>query len=118
MERVSSVLIGLVRWVERSELSLLDECAAISVGVVGGVPMLDLAYVEDSTADTDMNVVCTSDGGFVEVQGTAEGAVFDRAMLDRLLDLAVAGCKPEAGEWLQQATLAGPPPAAPPARSR
>ncbi len=66
--------------------------AAVSVGVIGGVPMLDLAYDEDVTAGTDMNIVCTGTGDFIEVQGTAEGVVFDRATLDVLLDLAVAGC--------------------------
>jgi ribonuclease PH len=54
--------------------------------------MLDLCYEEDVTAETDMNVVCTGDGRFVEVQGTAEGEPFDRALLDGLLDLAVGGC--------------------------
>ena len=54
--------------------------------------MLDLGYEEDVTAETDMNVVCTGDGRFVEVQGTAEGEPFDRALLDRLLDLASTGC--------------------------
>ncbi|SDG44527.1 ribonuclease PH [Klenkia brasiliensis] len=71
---------------------LVQSVAAVSVGVIDGEPRLDLAYEEDVTAGTDMNVVCTGDGGFVEVQGTAEGAVFDRATLDQLLDLAVAGC--------------------------
>ncbi|MCZ3389759.1 MAG: ribonuclease PH [Actinomycetia bacterium] len=66
--------------------------AAVSVGVVGGEPVLDLCYEEDVTAETDMNVVCTGDGRFIEVQGTAEGVPFDRAELDALLDLAVAGC--------------------------
>ena len=65
---------------------------AVSVGVVDGRIRLDLPYEEDARAEVDMNVVCTGDGGFVEVQGTAEGAVFDRATLDQLLDLAVAGC--------------------------
>lgn len=72
---------------------LLDSVAAISVGIVNGVPMLDLCYEEDVHADTDMNVVCSGDGRFIEVQGTAEGAPFDRALLDGLLDLALAGCK-------------------------
>lgn len=71
---------------------VLDQCAAVSVGVVGGTAVLDLPYVEDSTAETDMNVVMTGDGRFVEVQGTAEGVPFDRAELDALLDLAVVGC--------------------------
>jgi ribonuclease PH len=64
----------------------------VSVGVLEGEPRLDLAYTEDVAADTDMNVVCTGTGAFVEVQGTAEGEPFDRATLDALLDLAVAGC--------------------------
>jgi ribonuclease PH len=71
---------------------LRGSVAAVSVGVVGGVPMLDLAYEEDVRAETDMNVVVTGDGRFVEVQGTAEGTPFDRTELDGLLDLALAGC--------------------------
>jgi ribonuclease PH len=71
---------------------LADSVAAISVGIIDGVPMLDLCYEEDVRAETDMNVVCSGDGRFIEVQGTAEGAPFDRALLDSLLDLAVAGC--------------------------
>jgi ribonuclease PH len=70
---------------------LRDAVAAVSVGLVGGVPMLDLAYTEDSACDTDMNVVMTGEGGFVEVQGTAEGEPFARAQLVQLLDLASAG---------------------------
>lgn len=66
--------------------------AAVSVGIVDGEPRLDLCYDEDVAAETDMNVVCTGDGKFVEVQGTAERDPFDRALLDALLDLAVAGC--------------------------
>jgi ribonuclease PH len=65
--------------------------AAISVGVYRGVPVLDLDYLEDSDCDTDMNVVMTDTGGFVEVQGTAEGEAFDRATMNRLLDLAQLG---------------------------
>jgi len=71
---------------------LKSSVAAISVGVVEGEPMLDLCYEEDSTAGVDMNVVATGDGRLIEVQGTAEGEPYDRAMLDRLLDLAGAGC--------------------------
>jgi ribonuclease PH len=73
---------------------LVDSIAAVSVGVVGGLPVLDLDYPEDSTADTDMNVVMTGSGRYVEVQGTAEGAdaAFDRDRLNELLDLAAAGC--------------------------
>jgi ribonuclease PH len=67
--------------------------AAVSVGVVGGEPRLDLDYVEDVGADVDMNVVMSSEGRFVEVQGTAEHATFERATLDALLDLATAGIR-------------------------
>ena len=63
----------------------------MSVGVVRGEPRLDLEYVEDVVADVDMNVVMSSEGRFVEVQGTGENGTFDRAELDRLLDLATAG---------------------------
>ena len=71
---------------------LTASVAAVSVGIVDGKPRLDLCYEEDVAADTDMNVVCTGDGRFVEVQGTAEREPFDRALLDELLNLAVAGC--------------------------
>jgi ribonuclease PH len=71
---------------------LTGSLSAVSVGVVDGTPMLDLQYEEDVRAETDMNVVMTGDGRFVEVQGTAEGEPFDRDLLNRLLDLAVAGC--------------------------
>ncbi|HRW17413.1 MAG TPA: ribonuclease PH [Dermatophilaceae bacterium] len=85
---------------------LTGSVAAVSVGVVKGLPMLDLDYPEDSTAETDMNVVMTGDGRFVEVQGTAEGEPFDRALLGALLDLATAGCA--ALTEAQQAALAEP----------
>ncbi len=81
----------LVRENRLGAMPVTGEVAAVSVGVVAGVPLLDLCYEEDVRADTDMNVVCTGDGRFVEVQGTAEGAVFDRAALDALLDLAARG---------------------------
>jgi ribonuclease PH len=71
---------------------LVASVAAISVGIVDGEPRLDLCYEEDVAAQTDMNVVCTGDGNFVEVQGTAERMAFDRKLLDGLLDLAVDGC--------------------------
>ncbi len=70
-----------------------DGLAAVSVGIVEGTPLLDLEYVEDSACDTDMNVVMTASGGFVEVQGTAEGASFTRAEMDRLLALAEKGIR-------------------------
>ena len=72
--------------------ALSGSVAAVSVGIVEGVPLLDLCYEEDVRAETDMNVVCTGDGRFVEVQGTAEREPFDRHLLDDLLDLAAAGC--------------------------
>ena len=72
---------------------LTDFVAAVSVGVVDGVPVLDLDYAEDSACDTDMNVVMTGSGGFVEVQGTAEGAPFTRAEMDALVALAAQGIR-------------------------
>lgn len=78
--------------IEQDAQPLTDSVAAISVGIIDGTPMLDLCYEEDVRAETDMNVVCSGDGKFIEVQGTAEGKPFDRALLDSLLDLAVAGC--------------------------
>ena len=87
---------------------LTASVAAVSVGVVDGVPLLDLCYAEDVRADTDMNVVITGAGSFVEVQGTAEGTPFQRKELDALLDLAVGGCARLA--QLQQQALQGPPP--------
>jgi ribonuclease PH len=71
---------------------LVNSVAAISVGIVDGEPRLDLNYTEDSAAETDMNVVCTGAGDFVEVQGTAEREPLRRDQLNQLLDLAVAGC--------------------------
>ena len=85
---------ALTRLVQQGKIPanpLTDLCGAISVGIVDGEPLLDLPYVEDSTAEVDMNVVMTGSGGFVEVQGTAEGKPFSRADLDALLDLATAG---------------------------
>ncbi|MGI8612964.1 MAG: ribonuclease PH [Nocardioidaceae bacterium] len=71
---------------------LAGSLCAVSVGIVDGAPLLDLAYEEDVRAETDMNVVMTGDGRFVEVQGTAEGQPFDRELLDQLLTLATDGC--------------------------
>jgi ribonuclease PH len=71
----------------------LDPLAAISVGIVGGQPVLDLAYVEDVAAQVDMNVVMAGNGRFVEVQGTGEGATFSREELDMMLELAAKGCE-------------------------
>ncbi len=85
---------------------LTGSVAAVSVGVVDGAAVLDLDYPEDSSAETDMNIVMTGDGRFVEVQGTAEGEPFDRALLGALLDLATAGCSELSGR--QQAALDTP----------
>ncbi len=71
---------------------LTDSVAAVSVGILDGAAMLDLCYEEDVRAETDMNVVCTGSGKFIEVQGTAEGEPFERSLLNDLLDLAVIGC--------------------------
>jgi ribonuclease PH len=71
---------------------LISSVSAVSVGIIDGEPRLDLCYEEDSAADTDMNVVCTGSGDFVEIQGTAEQEPFSRAMLNSLLDLAVDWC--------------------------
>jgi len=87
------------------ETPLIDFVAAISVGVYQGVPVLDLDYDEDSACDTDMNVVMTGAGNFVEVQGTAEGHAFTRAEMDILLNLAQAGI--EQLVKIQRASLAG-----------
>ncbi len=70
---------------------MADHCAAVSVGLIDGAALLDLAYEEDVNADVDMNVVMTGSGGLIEVQGTAEGATFGREQLDALLDLAADG---------------------------
>jgi ribonuclease PH len=91
-----------------SQHALTDSVAAVSVGIVGGVAMLDLPYEEDVRADTDMNVVMTGSGTFVEVQGTAEHEAFDRAELNQLLDLAALGIT-RINE-AQRAVLATPPP--------
>ncbi len=74
-----------------SETPIIDHVAAISVGIVQGTPLLDLEYIEDVACDTDMNVVMTGSGNFVEVQGTAEGAAFSRREMDALLVLAEKG---------------------------
>ncbi|MCQ9387326.1 ribonuclease PH [Brevibacterium sp. 50QC2O2] len=97
-------------WIKKSAQPLKDSVSAISVGIIDGTPMLDLPYEEDSRAQTDMNVVMTGSGAFVEVQGTAEGAPFDRTELGSLLDLATGGCTELAR--IQRAALAGAEPLA------
>ena len=100
-----------VTWlIERGLLTaspIRDFVAAVSVGIVEGTPLLDLEYVEDAACGTDMNVVMRNGGGFVEVQGTAEGHPFRRHELDALLDLGAAAC--ERLFALQLAALATPP---------
>jgi ribonuclease PH len=86
---------------------LTGSVAAISVGIIDGEPVLDLDYPEDVGAGTDMNVVMTGTGDYVEVQGTAEGTPFDRALLDSLLDLAAKGCADLTA--MQQAALDATP---------
>jgi len=78
--------------IAKSATPLSQSVSAISVGIIDGVPTLDLCYEEDVRAETDMNIVCSGDGKFIEVQGTAEGQPFDRNLLNSLLDLGVAGC--------------------------
>jgi ribonuclease PH len=90
-------LVDAIEWAKKAghipanATVLRDSVAAISVGIVGGEALLDLDYDEDVAADTDMNVVITGRGSFIEVQGTAEGAPFDRSELNRLLDVALQG---------------------------
>jgi ribonuclease PH len=96
--------LALARWVSEGKLNavpLTQSVAAVSCGMVGGVPLLDLDYSEDSTAEVDANVVMTGDGGLVEVQATAERTPLSRASLDDLLALAGAGI-----EQLRQAQQA------------
>jgi ribonuclease PH len=89
-------LVDAIGWLKERKRTkgepLTTSVAAVSVGIVDGQPRLDLCYSEDVAAETDMNVVCTGDGRFVEVQGTAEREPFDRKLLDELLDLGIAGC--------------------------
>ena len=101
---LADAIAGLMARGALKESPLLDHVAAVSVGIYQGVPVLDLDYPEDSDCDTDMNVVMTGAGGFVEIQGTAEGAPFSRDEMTQLLALAEAGI----GELvvLQKAALA------------
>ena len=91
-------LVDAIEWAKKNghikpDTNVLkDSVSAVSVGIIDGHPMLDLCYEEDVRAETDMNVVISGSGKFIEVQGTAEGEPFDRKMLDSLLDLAVSGC--------------------------
>jgi ribonuclease PH len=103
-----AVVLALSRLIKAGTLApdvLAMPVAAVSVGLVGGRPLLDLCYAEDAAAEADLNVVMTGDGRFVEVQGTAEKTPFDRSTLGRLLDLAEAGIRQLLRH--QQAALAG-----------
>ena len=98
-----------IRWMREREMVTADPLsgavAAVSAGIVGGKPCLDLCYEEDSSAEADMNFVMTSSGAFVEVQGTAEGKPFGRSVLDQLVDLATGGIRDLLA--VQQQTLDG-----------
>lgn len=104
-------LADSIAWARENKLipakaqPLTDSVAAVSVGIIDGEPFLDLAYVEDVRAHTDMNVVVTGSGKFVEVQGTAEGVPFDRDELNELLDLALKGTQELT--QIQKSVLAG-----------
>jgi len=91
---------------EMEESPLIDSVAAVSVGIIGGIPLLDLNYAEDSTAQVDMNVVMTGQGRLVEVQGTAEQGSFERSELDTMIDLAAKGISELTGE--QDVALGAP----------
>ncbi|MGI9245389.1 MAG: ribonuclease PH [Steroidobacteraceae bacterium] len=90
---LADAMATLVRRRQLAASPLHGQVAAVSVGIVRGEAVVDLDYAEDSTAETDMNVVMNNGGGFVEVQGTAEGHAFRRHELDRLLDLAGGACE-------------------------
>ena len=84
-------LDGLIKKGRLAENPILHHVASVSVGIFNGTPVLDLDYAEDSNAETDMNVVMNDSAGFIEVQGTAEGVVFNRREMDQMLDLAARG---------------------------
>lgn len=91
-----ALALAIQRLLDEGQLEIdpiQKQIAAISVGMLDGVPSLDLCYQEDSHADTDMNVIMSSNGGFIEIQGTAEGEEFDKKQLDTLLSLAKGGCQ-------------------------
>ncbi len=102
-------LLDALNWMKAKRMirvmPMTEMVSAISVGATGGEELLDLCYAEDKIAAVDMNVVMTDKGRYIEVQGTAEGAPFDRARLNKLLDLAAQGC--QALNQLQKQALAG-----------
>ena len=104
-----AVRLALGSLIERGQLPqgvILNQIAAVSVGIVDGLPLLDLAYTEDVTAEVDLNVVMTAAGELIEIQGTAEKAPFDRTQLNQLLDLAASGIRQLAGYQLDALALA------------
>ncbi|WP_456372850.1 ribonuclease PH [Thiolapillus sp.] len=88
---MAMALDGLMQKGRLEQNPILHHVASVSVGIFDGNPVLDLDYAEDSNAETDMNVVMNDSGGFIEIQGTAEGVVFERREMDQMLDLAAAG---------------------------
>jgi ribonuclease PH len=90
---LADAMEALVRRRMLASSPLHGQVSAVSVGIAGGVPVVDLDYVEDSDAETDMNVVMNNGGGFIEIQGTAEGHAFRRHELDEMLNLAAAACQ-------------------------
>lgn len=105
-----ALALALARLDRKKQLSgppLRDQVAAISVGIVAGVPVLDLPYEEDSRAEVDMNVVATGSGRFVEVQGTGEDGTFDRKEFDQLVDLALGGISSISDQQRQAVESAG-----------
>ena len=102
----ADAVAGLMAEGKLSKSPIRQAVAAISVGIVAGMPLLDLEYTEDSSCDTDMNVVMTASGGFVELQGTAEGAAFTHAEMNALLTLADKGIRELVA--MQAAALAAP----------
>ncbi len=108
---LADAMDALVRRRAIASNPLHGQVAAVSVGIVDGAPVVDLDYVEDSGAETDMNVVMNNGGGFIEIQGTAEGHAFRRHELDELLNLAATACQQLFAAQLEalQAPLATPP---------
>jgi len=106
---ITGAYVALARAMNRFGMGqlLTGQVAAVSVGMAGGLTLLDLNYVEDSTADVDFNVVMTSDDRFVEVQGTAEHQAFDRGQMNQMVDLAAAGIR-QLFE-IQRAAIDAPP---------
>jgi ribonuclease PH len=93
MVALEMAVAKLIKEGKLKETPITNQIAAVSIGLVDGKPCLDLDYIEDSKADTDLNLVMNKNGGFIEIQGTGEEAVFSRAELDKMLDMGEAGIK-------------------------